>query len=215
MGCSVLSGSRGLKWSLSLSLSLCLLAGSALAGAADRSPQQWSDTFSAAGMGAGSTHLIELRQGGDFSRRMSDLRLGGYDTAGGQRVDFGRWYTTRWADAHVGWITQVDPNWGLLWGFGTGERAPKYSISPSLKLGLLYVTQPTRDSQFTFRWTASIGGNLRERDCTADYGAVGGVQQVNCRLAASTLAPADTLQYLARESSRERRTLSIGYHFQF
>ena len=211
MYCLVRPGSRGWKGSLGL----CLLAGSTFAGAADWSLLQSPEAGSRTGSGIGSTHLVELRQGGDLSRRMSDLRAGGYETADGQRVDFRHWYTTRWADAHIGFMTQVDANWGLLWGFGTGERAPKYSISPSVRLGLLYVTQPTRDSQFTFRWSASLGGNLRERGCTADYGAVGGVQQVNCRLAASTLAPADTLQYLMRESSRERRALSIEYRLQF
>jgi hypothetical protein len=194
-------------------LAACLLASGSIAGAADWSLAQWSAALPASG--SGSTHLVELRQGGEFSRRMASMRLGGYETAQGQQVDFARWYTTRWADTHVGWMTQIDPNWGFLWGFGTGEQAPKYRISPSLKLGLLFTTRPTRDSHFSFRWTTTLGGHLQERACTADYGAIGGVQQVNCRLAASTLAPADTLQYLVRESSRERRTLSVEYRLQF
>ena len=200
---------RGFKQSLAA----CLLASGSLAAAADWSLAQWPAALPASGFG--STHLVELRQGGEFSRRMASMRLGGYETAQGQQVDFSRWYTTRWADTHVGWMTQIDPHWGLLWGFGTGEQAPKYRISPSLKLGLLFTTRPTRDSHFSFRWTATVGGHLQERACTADYGAIGGVQQVNCRLAASSLAPADTLQYLVRESSRERRTLSVEYRLQF
>ena len=211
MSNSVRPGYRGLKWVMST----CLLAGSTLASAADWSMAQWPGAVSGANGGVGSTQFVEVHQGGVLSRRMSDLRGGGYETAQGQWVDFGRWYTTRWADTRVGWMTQLDPNWGLLWGFGTGERAPKYRISPSFKLGLLYVTRPTRDSQFTLRWTASVGGNLRESACSADYGVVAGVQQVNCRLAASSLAPADTLQYLNRASSRERRTLSLEYRIQF
>lgn len=200
-------------WGWKQSFAACLLASSSLAGAADWSLGQWPAVLPASG--SGSTHLVELRQGGEFSRRMASMRLGGYETAQGQQVDFARWYTTRWADTHVGWMTQIDPHWGLLWGFGTGEQAPKYRISPSVKLGLLFTTRPTRDSHFSFRWTATLGGHLKERACTADYGAIGGVQQVNCRLAASTLAPADTLQYLVRESSRERRTLSVEYRLQF
>ena len=200
-------------WGWKQSLAACLLASGSLAGAADWSLAQWPAVLPVSG--SGSTHLVELRQGGELSSRMASLRLGGYETAQGQQVDFARWYTTRWADTHVGWLTQMDPHWGLLWGFGTGEQAPKYRISPSVKLGLLFTTRPTRDSQFSFRWTATLGGHLKERACTADYGPIGGVQQVNCRLAASTLAPADTLQYLVRESSRERRTLSIEYRLQF
>lgn len=208
---SVLSGFLGFKGCLCVGL----LSASALCGAADWSSPLGPTALSAVESGVGTTHLVELRQGSELSRRMSDLRAGGFETAQGQRVDFAPWYTPRWADAHVGWMTQIDPQWGLLWGFGTGEKAPKYSISPSVRLGLLYTTQPSRDSQFTFRWTASTGGNLRERPCTADYGAIGGVQQVNCRMAASTLAPADTLQYLVRASSRERHALSVSYRIQF
>ena len=204
---------RPCSWGWKSTTAACLLAASSLAGAADGSLAPWSGPLPDAG--TGSTHLVELRQGGDLSRQMSSLRLGGYETAQGEQVDFARWYTTRWTDTRVGWMTQMTPHWGLLWGFGTGERAPKYRIAPSVKLGLLFTTQPTRDSQFTFRWTATLGGQLRERACSADYGAIGGVQQVNCRLAASTMAPADTLQYLVHAAPRDRRTLSLDYSVQF
>lgn len=164
---------------------------------------------------SGSTRLVELRQGGELSQQAAGMRQGGYETAQGQWVDMARWYRTRWTDTHVGFMTQLDPRWGLLWGFSTGEQGSKYRIAPSLKLGLVHVVQPTRDSELSLRWTTTLGGSLRERACTADYGAIGGVQAVNCRLAASTLAPADTLAYLVRAAPRDRHTLSIEYRIRF
>jgi predicted SprT family Zn-dependent metalloprotease len=65
-----------------------------------------------------------------------------------------------------------------LWGFGTGEQAPKYRISPSLKLGLLFTTRPTRDSHFSFRWTTTLGGRIL-RTCIELNGATLGDRSGN------------------------------------
>ncbi|MFO1193041.1 MAG: hypothetical protein U1F00_12875 [Rhodoferax sp.] len=161
------------------------------------------------------THLIELQQGSDLSRKASALAYGGYETAQGQWVDMQRWYGRTWTDTHVAWMTQVSPQWGLIWGFGTGERADKYTIAPSVKLGLAFAAEPRRNHFLSFRATATLGGALKERACTADYGAIGGVQAVNCRMAASTLAPADTLRYLLNERPRNRNTLFVEYRHAF
>lgn len=202
------------SWGNALGLALCAATGLAQAGDSGFGgrAESW---LAAATPSPGSTHLVELHQGGDLSQQAATLRQGGYETAQGHWVDVARWYRTRWTDTHVGFMTQLDPQWGLLWGFSTGEQGPKYRIAPSLKLGLAHVLQPTRDSQLSLRWTTTLGGGLRERACTADYGAIGRVQAVNCRLAASTLAPADTLTYLLRASPRERHRLSIEYRLRF
>jgi hypothetical protein len=49
----------------------------------------------------------------------------------------------------------------------------------------------------------------------ADFGDVGGVEQVNCRLAATEMAPAETLKYLVNELPPERHDVQIRYHFYF
>ena len=63
--------------------------------------------------------------------------------------------------------------------------------------------------------STKFGGLLQEQTFTADYGDVGGTQQVNCRLAAGTLAPADTLDYLIRLEAREESRVSLSYELLF
>jgi hypothetical protein len=63
--------------------------------------------------------------------------------------------------------------------------------------------------------TRLVAGGLKEKSCTADYGDIGGVQAVNCRLAASTLEPSSTLQYLANIRAQDRNWLSIRFNMNF
>lgn len=156
-----------------------------------------------------STSLIEVRQGSDLSSRMRGLRGQGYESATGDRVDFSAWYSTRWTDMHVSFLTQLSASTGLIWGLGTGESGSKYSISPSLKLGLIHRARLDRRTVLTWRATTTLGARLRERSCTADYGDIGGIQAVNCRMAASTLEPAETLNYLFNETSRNQHQISF------
>lgn len=162
-----------------------------------------------------STSLIEIRQGTDLSSRMRGLRGQGFESAGGEPVDFSAWYSTRWTDMRVSWLTQLSTSTGLIWGLGTGERGAKYRISPSAKLGLIHQTHFGRRTTLTLRATTTIGGRLRERSCTADYGDIGGVQAVNCRLAASELEPAETLRHLFNDTARDQRQVSVLFSHAF
>jgi hypothetical protein len=103
----------------------------------------------------------------------------------------------------------------LLWGISTGERGEKYRIAPALQIGGMVQVELSRNSKLTFSVSAMLGGQLQEQTCTADYGAIGGIQQVNCRLAASTLAPADTLDYLLRVSARDEARVALLYELRF
>lgn len=162
-----------------------------------------------------STSLIEVRQGTDLSSRMRGLRGQGFESAGGERVDFSAWYSTRWTDMRVTWLTQLSASTGLIWGVGTGERGVKYRIAPSFKLGLIHQARLGRRTTFTLRATTTLGGRLREKSCTADYGDIGGVQAVNCRLAASELAPAETLRHLFNDTARDQRQVSVQFSHAF
>lgn len=162
-----------------------------------------------------STYLVELMQGSELSDRASNLQGGGYETSEGRPVSFQRWYRTRWTDARITWMTQVTPNLGLIWGFSTGERAEKYEIQPSVKLGFVYQAQVDRQSSFSLRATTIVGGRLREKPCSADYGEIGGVQAVNCRLAATELEPSQTLGYLLDYAPRDRNLLLLQYRRTF
>ena len=83
----------------------------------------------------GSTSLIEIRQGSELSRQVRSLHGQGYESSGGEQVDFATWYSSNWTDMRATWMTPLSANTGFIWGFGTGERGPKYRIDPSLRLG--------------------------------------------------------------------------------
>lgn len=96
-------------------------------------------------------------------------------------------------------MTQLSHSFGFIWGISTGENAEKYKIDPELTLGFVYRNKISKNSTFTISGTTFIKGNLKERTCVANYGDIGGIQTVNCRLAASTLSPSETLNYLVNE----------------
>lgn len=162
-----------------------------------------------------STSLIEVHQGSDLSRQMRNLKGQGYESAGGERVEFSSWYSSNWTDMRATFMTQLSADTGFIWGLGTGEHGPKYTIAPSLKLGFIPRASLTRRTVLTLRATTTLGGRLREKSCTADYGDIGGVQTVNCRLAASTLEPAETLRHLFNEAPRDRHQLSVSLSHAF
>lgn len=162
-----------------------------------------------------STHLVEISQGSELSKMGSRYRDGGFESAGGQWVSFDKWYRPKWTDTRVTWMTQVSPEFGMLWGFSTGEQAEKYSISPSLKLGVVYQTKLGWNSYFSVRATSVLGGRMKEKTCTANYGDIGGIEQVNCRLAASEMTPAETLKHLTNALPPDRHNVWVRYTLIF
>lgn len=161
------------------------------------------------------THLIELAQGSRLSSQAAQLGNGSYELAGGQVVRFDRWYSTKLPDSRITWMTQMAPQWGLLWGLSTGERGAKYAIAPGFKLGFVYTSRVTRSSVLSIKATTVLGGRLKEKTCTADYGDIGGVQTVNCRLAASEIPPEQTLQYLLNSRPLDQQQIAVRYTVQF
>jgi hypothetical protein len=187
----------------------CLLSAAPAAGS--NLPSSWFE----GGTFRESTHLIELRQGSFLSRTAGNLRGGSYELANGSPVNLNRWYETQWVEVGASWMTQLTENVGVIYGLGTGERAPKYRIAPSMKLGVVMQMQPAQNMVVSFRATTILGGGLSEKSCTADYGDIGGVHRVNCRLAASTLAPEETLNYLVRQRPLHRNEVSVTFNWKF
>lgn len=146
-----------------------------------------------------ATHLIEVKYDADHSKWMSPVRHGGFETSDGAWVSFRSWYDTTVRNTTVAWMTQIHPDVGLIWGLGTGERGAKYVIAPSLKIGGIYQKEIFKRGVFSLKATTMLGGKLKEKSCVGYYGEIGGYQEVNCRMAASVLAPADTLPYLFKE----------------
>jgi hypothetical protein len=162
-----------------------------------------------------NTGLIDVYVGSERSEAVSRLRSGGYELADGTEVRFDRWYSSNWRDLSFSFLTQITPGFGLIWGLSTGERGAKYRIAPALEVGLMLQIGLSRNSTLTFSASTKLGGLLQEQTCTADYGAIGGIQRVNCRLAASPLAPADTLDYLLHMHAVEDSAVSLVYELRF
>lgn len=162
-----------------------------------------------------TTYLYEVQQGNDLSGLTYSTSLGGYELSNGDWVSFRNWYKTDWKNLQLTMLTEMTENLGIIWGLGTGEEGEKYRIDPSLKLGFVYQTPITQRLVFDMNASIIVGGKLSEQSCTADYGAIGGVQQVNCRLAASTLAPEETLSYLYNQYSGERVSAMLRLRYYF
>ncbi|MDU8946335.1 hypothetical protein [Ovoidimarina sediminis] len=133
----------------------------------------------------------------------------------GTRYSFDRYYSSDYEDIRFTWLSPVTENFGVLWGFGTGESGDKYEIDPSLKLGLILTDPITETEWISVSVTTIIGGYFREQACTADYGAIGGVQRVNCRMADSILPPSETLRYLEDRAPEDQFALSLRYNLRF
>jgi hypothetical protein len=162
-----------------------------------------------------NTHLIDVHMGSRRSDEVSLFRTGGYELADGTAVRFDPWYRSNWRDMSVSFLTEAAPNWGLIWGPSTGEKGEKYQIDPALEVGLIFQVPLSGSASMAISASTKFGGVLQEQTCTADYGDIGGTQQVNCRLAAGTLAPADTLDYLIRLDAREESRVSLSYELLF
>lgn len=143
-----------------------------------------------------TTYLINIQENLRFSQTILRLGLGGFELAQGEFRRFGPWYDPKWTDLRFEFMTQVNDQFGLLWAVSTGERGEKYRVDPEFRAGFILQFEPLSHVYMSFLYTRSFGGALRELPCQADYGEIGGMRQVNCRLAASTLTPEETLQYL-------------------
>ena len=188
---------------LSFSL-LSIASGSSSASFGDSSFDFWK-----------ATSLIEARQGTEMSDKVRGVRKEGYESSDGRWIGMRSMYSSEWRDSSVSWLTQVSPEFGVIWGFSTGERAEKYRIDPSLKLGFAFQKNINRDATIYLTASRVFGGRLRENTCQADYGEIGGVQKVNCRLAATFLAPEETLAYLYNEKPSEYLTANIKFNYIF
>jgi hypothetical protein len=160
------------------------------------------------------TYVIDISQGSELSELAKGLGEGGYELSAGTPVVLADWYRTDWPDTHIDMLTQLGDDFGILWGYGTGEQGEKYRIDPSLRVGIIAQAHPKPNSVLSLTIRSIAWGNLTEDTCEADYGDIGGVQTVNCRLAASELPPAETLQYLA-DAEPSRLHVSLTYSASF
>jgi hypothetical protein len=161
------------------------------------------------------TFLLNVSLGSHRSEIAQDLTYGGYELSDGTPVDFVNWYTPRFPELNVLFLTQINPAIGMTWGVSLGEEGVKYRIDPGVWIGLVYRRELGRQSSLTFSAVTLLGGNFRERTCIGDYGDIGGIQVVNCRLAASVLPPAQTLDFLINERGYLETRVSVRYSYRF
>ena len=161
------------------------------------------------------TQVTDIRTVASHTRVLSEMRQGGYETAQGSRVSNSSWYSTKWTNIQVSGLTPITPRAGIVWAVSTGEVGEKYRVAPQVRLGFVLAHELDRHSTLSVRATRALGGGFREHSCWADYGDIGGQQQVNCRLAATALAPAETLQYLINQPAENRNSVGIEFSLKF
>lgn len=160
-------------------------------------------------------HVLGIYQGSDLSNTAAGLANGGYELSDGTPVSLYEWYRTDWPDTYIDMMTQLSDDFGFLWGVSTGERGEKYTIDPSVTFGFVTQAHPGTDSVLSLTVTTTVWGNLTEHTCEGDYGEIGGgLQTVNCRLAAEPIPTEETLKYLA-DAEPNRLHVSLTYSVSF
>lgn len=149
------------------------------------------------------------------AQRAEDAGAGSYMLSDGHYRPLYPWYSSSQQDVHLTMLTSLRENFGLIWGFGTGESGTQYRIDPSLKLGFITTRQYGETRSLAVRLSVVVGGYLTEKPCTANYGAIGGEQKVNCRMASSYLPPAQTLDYLIDQPPGDQVQASVTYKIRF
>lgn len=160
------------------------------------------------------THLIDIRTGSARSDLVRRLRSGGYELADGTPLSLRDWYMPDMPELTVMMLTEMTPAFGITWGLSTGEGAEKYSIAPALHLGFTAHHALSQNAVLSLSAGTVLGGRLSERPCNADYGSFG-VMAVNCRLAASTLPPEETLDYLLDRKGSAESWVSLRFEYRF
>lgn len=163
----------------------------------------------------GRSRLVDLTNGGLNSDLVRSALAGGFELSGGQQVDLQRWYSPSFPNLSATFLTDVSPNLGVIWGGALGERGEKYTLGPTASLGVVFRNSIAHNLNLEIELSGIYGGQLRERACVGDFGAIGGVQRVNCRLAASLLPPKETLDYLWSEPARAVGVLRIVLQWSF
>jgi hypothetical protein len=161
------------------------------------------------------TFLLDLRMGSSRSDIAKNLARGGYELDDGTPIDLADWYTARAPDFNVKFLTSLNDDFGLIWGFSIGERGEKYRIDPGLWIGFIYRYEISNRSDWTLSAMSMLGGDFQERTCRAFYRTTGTFEMVNCRLAATPLPPQDTLRFLVRERGFRETRATLRYEIRF
>lgn len=191
-----------------------VLSGAILLLAAGSSAAQGRAQAAEAGFWA-ATALRGLSFDGLNSQIVRQAARDSFELSGGQLVDLAKWYSPKFPNLSASFQTQINRDVALIWGGSIGEAGTKYRLGPSGVIGLAMQRRVGKFAMLRIDVAGQFGGALQERPCVGDYGAIGGVQQVNCRLAASPLPPKQTLQYQWDEPAAALGFIQITYQVKF
>jgi hypothetical protein len=159
--------------------------------------------------------LVDIYSGSYRSSVADDLSIGGYELSGGEFVRLSDWYSPNFPDTTILFLKQVSPDFGIIWGLSTGETGEKYKIEPALQLGFLCQYIPFDTAVLSIKATYPFFGAMTEGTCTADYVELGGIQTVNCRLAADIIPPEETLDHLVNIGGDTDAKISVSFSLAF
>lgn len=138
-----------------------------------------------------------------------------FELSDGGKVALSKWYSPTMPNISATFETKIGRDAALIWGGSLGESGVKYRLGPSGTIGFALRRPVGKRATLSLELLGQFGGALREETCIADYGALGGVQQVNCRLAATALPPKETLNYRWDEVGVSVANLRISYQVKF
>lgn len=161
------------------------------------------------------TQLFYITEINPHKKFLTPTRSSGFELSNGRYFSLHRFYKNLRPDIRFDFLTRITSDAAFVWGISTGESGRKYHVTPTFRVGFIAQFSPSAASTISFNFGTAFGGRLREKSCIADYGAIGGVQEVNCRLAASVLPPAETLRFLWRERRPDETRVFLRYRVQF
>ncbi len=182
----------------------------------------WLTALAASGAGAQSllvdrTALIDVHGGSSLDGTVWVLGTGSAPLDKGPPVNLRYFYTSRGQNVSATWLTELRPDFGITWGFQTGEQADKYHIKPAINLGIVMIHQLSVRSTLSFTATGVLGGWLQEGPCRGPFALEPekGIQPFDCHLGSSSLTPPETLKYLANVAPPGWLALGVRYTFRF
>jgi hypothetical protein len=161
------------------------------------------------------TQLVALSFDGQNSGIVRQAAAQGFELSNGTPAQVAQWYTPYFPNLTAVFATDIRQGLALIWGASLGERGAKYSLGPSGVVGIALQQPMGPRSGVRLQLYGQFGGALNESHCLGDYGELGGMQHVNCRMAASILPPAQTLAYLWNLPPSLQATLKLTYEMRF
>ncbi|MDZ7906776.1 MAG: hypothetical protein U5N55_14145 [Cypionkella sp.] len=163
----------------------------------------------------GQTSLRGLSLDGLNAQKVRQAARGSYELSGGGAVKLAKWYSPDFPNLSASFETNIGHGVSVIWGGSLGESGAKYRLGPSAVVGFALRRPAGRNATFNLEVIGHVGGDLFEDLCVADYGSLGGVQPVNCRLAATALPPKKTLEYRWDDSVTALATIQLSYQLRF